>query len=100
MREFELNAPKRKIGELSQPPPADDGKRSRRQVQGKPSPLDSHAGVEVVVPGAPEFKYSLGGAEVGGAEAERVLREVEVDEGVQSISLRLFYSPSRQESIV
>ena len=64
MREFELNAPKRKIGELSQPPPADDGKRSRRQVQGKPSPLDSHAGVEVVVPGAPEFKYSLGGAEV------------------------------------
>ena len=53
---------------------------------GKESPLDSLAGNGFDVPGAPGLCCSLGGEGTGGQEAERILREVEIDD--DAIQLR------------
>jgi len=56
-----------------------EGRGAKRRT-GKESLLDAlfvnHAEVE----GAPDFVYSLGGADAGGAEADRILGEVESDQ--------------------
>ena len=60
--------------------------RSMRQKETKRSPLDALAGKGKAVPGAPDLSYSLGGvAEVGGAEVERVLDSVEMDDQVAAM---------------
>ena len=57
-----------------------------RQKETKRSPLDAIAGKGKAVPGAPDLSYSLGGvAEVGGAEVERVLDSVEMDDQVAAM---------------
>ena len=61
---------------------AADGRGGRRRTTGKESPLDALAAEHAAVDGAPGFTYSLGGAEAGGAEADRILGEVESDEAV------------------
>ena len=70
---------------------------SRRSVRpkGKESPLDALAGNSLPVPGAPtDLSYALGGAETGGLEAERILREVEIDDN--AIELRMQFSSGRR----
>ena len=74
------------------------GRGRRARTQGKTSPLDAHAVVNMAVTGAPGFTYSLGGAEVGGVEAERVLHEVEVDEGV--IAMRGQFADARRMALM
>ena len=67
---------------LDEPPAADDGRPRRPRIVGKPSKLDSYQCDNEPVPGGPGFTFGLGDSSVGGQEAERVLREVEVDESV------------------
>ena len=72
MNDTETNA------DLVVPPPSRAGAAERRT--GKESPLDSLAGKDLDVPGAPGLCFSLGGEGTGGQEAERILREVEIDD--------------------
>lgn len=59
-----------------------DGRGGRRRATGKESPLDALAVEYVAVEGSEGCTYSLGGAEVGGTEADRILGEVEADESI------------------
>jgi len=59
-----------------------DGRGVRRRTTSKESPLDALAVDACAVDGAAGFTYSIGGAEVGGAEADRILGEVEADESI------------------
>ena len=69
-----------------------------RQKETKRSPLDALAGKGKAVPGAPDLSYSLGGvAEVGGAEVERVLDSVEMDD--QVAAMRGPYAGARRIAI-
>lgn len=76
-------------------PFAPDG-AARRPQRDKTNlvPLDSVACENRAVTGAPGFTYSIGGAEIGGAECERVLKEVEIDEN--AIKLRQQFSDGRR----
>ena len=73
MNDTEMNA------DLVVPPPSRARERPERRT-GKESPLDSLAGKDLDVPGAPGLCFSLGGEGTGGQEAERILREVEIDD--------------------
>ena len=68
-------------------------RKSSRQTT-KPSPFDALFCTDAKVPGAPEYTYSIGGAECGGSEAERVLRGVEIDE--TAINLTQQFSEGRR----
>ena len=70
----------------------------RARGQGKPSPLDDHAGINLPVPGAPDLTYSLTGGGVDSSDAERVLREVEVDKSVITMSGQ--YADARRFSLM
>ena len=72
-------------------PRADDEsgwRKSSRDGRGtlKPSPLDALTCSDVEVPGAPGLTYSIGGADTGGVECEKVLREVEIDDSAMRLS--------------
>ena len=73
----------------------DESKRTRNPIarvnhyglrvgRDKTSRLDAHAGVGMPMPvmGYPDLTYSVGGPETGGAAAERVLNQVDVDKSV------------------
>ena len=66
----------------------------RKRNTAKASPLDALSGASQPVPGSDHFTFSLGGAETGGPEAERVLREVEIDD--DAISLRAQFARGRK----
>ena len=52
----------------------------------KTSPLDVLACPETPVPGGGSLTYTVGGAEAGGGDAERVLSEVEIDESALNLT--------------
>ena len=66
-REFEVDSSSRRL-----PRKAAKG--------GKPSALDQLACIDRPVPGSPHLTYTVGYSEAGGTDADRVLREVEIDE--------------------
>ena len=66
--------------------PSSRARERPERKTGKESPLDSLAGNGFDVPGAPDLCCSLGGEGTGGQEAERILREVEIDD--DAIQLR------------
>ena len=73
----------------------DSGSRRSYRPKGKDLPLDALAGLNISVPGATaDLTYSLGGADTGGIEAERILREVEIDDN--AIELRMQFSSGRR----
>jgi len=70
------------------PPQKDEdvSRKSSRVDPRKTSPLDVLACAERVVPGGPGLTYTVGGAEAGGIDAERVLREVEIDDAALNLT--------------
>ena len=61
-------------------------RKSSRVDPRKTSPLDVLACADRVVPGGPGLTYTVGGAEAGGVDAERVLREVEIDDAALNLT--------------
>jgi len=76
--------------------PSQQRRRSGR-VTIKELPLDALAGAHIPVTGAAEFTYALGGAETGGNEADRILREVETDDSI--IALRAQFVNCRRVAL-
>ena len=60
---------------------APNQRKSGRKTE-KEKPIDKIAVKSAPVPGGPNLTYSIGGAECGGEEANKILREVETDEGL------------------
>ena len=69
-------------------------RRRSGRVTTKECALDRLACARQEVPGASDLNYAVGGAEVGGSEADRILNEVEIDE--TAIGLRAQFAACRR----
>ncbi|KAL1520655.1 hypothetical protein AB1Y20_022227 [Prymnesium parvum] len=81
--------PKRAKREKEPAEAVDEGEKERRRsgrVVVKEEAIDAVVCVSTEVTGAPELRYAIGGADLGGQEARSILGEVETDEGLLQLT--------------